>query len=66
MRSVALCCISTGEFRFPQDEAARCAVETIREELEAARAAHQSVPAVVFNVFTERDEQLYTELLLGS
>lgn len=63
MRSVALCCISTGEFRFPQDEAARCAVETIREELEAARAAHQSVPAVVFNVFTERDEQLYTELL---
>ena len=63
MRSVALCCISTGEFRFPQDEAARCAVETIREELEAARAAHQSVPAVVFNVFTERDEQLYAELL---
>lgn len=63
MRSVALCCISTGEFRFPQDEAARCAVETIREGLEAARAAHQSVPAVVFNVFTERDEQLYTELL---
>ncbi|WP_053089016.1 macro domain-containing protein [Rothia mucilaginosa] len=63
MRSVALCCISTGEFRFPQDEAARCAVETVREELDAARAAHQMVPAVVFNVFTERDEQLYTELL---
>ena len=63
MCSVALCCISTGEFRFPQNEAARCAVETVREELEAARAAHQSVPAVVFNVFTERDEQLYTELL---
>lgn len=63
MRSVALCCISTGEFRFPQEEAARCAVETIREELDAACAARQSVPAVVFNVFTERDEQLYTELL---
>lgn len=63
MRSVALCCISTGEFRFPQEEAARCAVETIREELDTARAARQSVPAVVFNVFTERDEQLYMELL---
>lgn len=60
MRSVALAPASSGS---PQEEAARCAVETVREELDAARAARQSVPAVVFNVFTECDEQLYMELL---
>lgn len=62
MRSVALAPASSGSPP-PQEEAARCAVETVREELDAARAARQSVPAVVFNVFTECDEQLYMELL---
>ena len=34
IRSVAFCCISTGEFHFPNDEAAKIAVETVTEFLE--------------------------------
>ena len=30
IRSVAFCCISTGEFHFPNDEAAKIAVDTVR------------------------------------
>ena len=33
LKSVAFCCISTGVFRFPKDEAARIAVDTVREYL---------------------------------
>ena len=34
IRSVAFCCISTGEFHFPNDEAAKIAVESVTEFLE--------------------------------
>ncbi len=33
LKSVVFCCISTGVFRFPKDEAARIAVSTVRETL---------------------------------
>ena len=57
--SLAFCCISTGIFGFPQEEAARIAVRTVREWLDE----HGSDMAVVFNVFSAYDEELYrTEL----
>ena len=37
LRSVAFCCISTGEFGFPQREAARIAVRTVHDGLNAHR-----------------------------
>ena len=37
IRSVAFCCISTGEFHFPNDEAAKIAVETVTEFLNEHR-----------------------------
>ena len=57
--SIAFCCISTGEFRFPNDEAARIAVETVREFM----AEETSVKKVVFNVFKDIDREIYGGLL---
>lgn len=58
LRSVAFCCISTGVFHFPQDLAARVAVETVRGFL---RGRHFGT--VIFDVFTDTDEALYRTLL---
>lgn len=57
--SIALCCISTGVFGFPQDEAAHIAVTTVGEWLDG----HDSALDVVFNVYGETDERLYKALL---
>ncbi len=57
--TLAFCCISTGVFGFPQKEAAAIAVSTVREWLEA----HRSAMRVVFNVFSQKDEEIYHELL---
>lgn len=58
VKSLAFCCISTGEFHFPAEEAARIAVDTVRE-----MAGQGTVEKVVFNVFSERDEAVYRTLL---
>ena len=63
LASVAFCCISTGEFRFPQREAARIAVDTVRAWQVAAAAAGRPVPTVVFNVFKDADLAIYQRLL---
>ncbi len=55
LRSIAFCCISTGVFGFPQREAARIAVRTVREWLDS----HDSEISVVFNVFSSKDEEIY-------
>lgn len=62
LASVAFCCISTGEFRFPQEEAAEIAVDTVRETLRA----HHTEMRVIFNVFKESDHTLYRRLLPGA
>lgn len=59
IKSVAFCCISTGEFRFPHRRAAEIAVETVV----AYRAEHAHAPEVIFNVFKDIDLQIYRELL---
>ncbi len=61
LESIAFCCISTGEFHFPQDEAAEIAVATVREYLEAHPDA--ALRAVLFNVFKDKDYYLYKDLL---
>lgn len=57
--SVAFCCISTGVFGFPQERAAEIAVETVRGYLHKTNADTE----VIFNVFKDRDRELYRELL---
>lgn len=57
--SVAFCCISTGEFRFPNREAAEVAVETVRDFLNGGDRTLR----VIFDVFKDRDLEIYRELL---
>lgn len=59
LKSVAFCCISTGEFHFPNDEAAGIAVAAVKEFLQK----NTSVRKVIFNVFKELDKAIYTGLL---
>lgn len=60
LSSIAFCCISTGVFGFPQEEAASIAVATVRRWLDEHPDASMTV---VFNVFSETDEHLYRPLL---
>ena len=60
IRSVAFCCISTGEFHFPNDEAARIAVAEVRKYLEKHQ---QDFDRVIFNVFKDVDRELYEDLV---
>ncbi len=57
--SVAFCCISTGEFHFPNQKAAEIAVKTV----EAYKAETGSSIKVVFNVFQDEDDFIYQRLL---
>ena len=57
--SLAFCCISTGEFHFPPQQAAETAVETVTERL----ASLPSIQKVIFNVFKDSDAQIYRRLL---
>ena len=59
---MAFCCISTGVFGFPQEEAARIAVATVADFLESG-APGVSELRVIFDVFGNRDEALYRALL---
>lgn len=59
LESVAFCCISTGEFHFPNDQAAEIAVQTVKEFLEK----QTSVKKVIFNVFKDIDREIYERLL---
>ena len=57
---IAFCCISTGVFGFPCDEAAHIAVRTVRTWL----GAHPSACLrVIFNVFLDEDAAIYRRLL---
>jgi O-acetyl-ADP-ribose deacetylase (regulator of RNase III) len=57
LESVAFCCISTGEFRFPNRLAAEIAVQTVKDYLNAHPGC--SVKQVVFNVFKDEDKRIY-------
>lgn len=57
--SVAFCCISTGEFCFPNERAAEIAIQTVHEFL----TQNNSDMKVIFNVFKDVDYEIYRELL---
>lgn len=60
IRSVAFCCISTGEFHFPNDEAAKIAVETVTTVL---KEHGSEFDRIIFNTFKDLDKRYYEELL---
>lgn len=59
LSSLAFCCISTGEFHFPNEEAARIAVSAVRGHY----AVKERKIKVIFNVFKESDEAIYRRIL---
>lgn len=59
LRNIAFCCISTGEFHFPNDKAAEIAIETV---IKYIKETHSEIE-VIFNVFKEEDYNIYRELL---
>ena len=79
LESIAFCCISTGVFMFPAEEAAEIAVETVREYLneqddryseiasfigcEENEKPYRGIKRVIFNVFKDRDREIYERLL---
>ena len=59
LHSVAFCCISTGEFHFPNELAAEIAVRTVREW----QRKNPGKIEVVFNVFKDSDYAIYKRAL---
>ena len=59
LRSVAFCCISTGEFHFPNELAAQIAIRTVREW----QRKNLDKNEVIFNVFKDNDYEIYNRLL---
>ena len=59
IESIAFCCISTGVFRFPNERAAEIAVDAVRRY----RTETGSGMRVIFNVFSDRDREIYERLL---
>ncbi len=59
LKSITFCCISTGEFHFPNDKAARIAIDTVKEYKEKTNSKIK----VIFNVFKDKDYKIYRELL---
>ena len=59
VKSIAFCCVSTGEFHFPNDKAAEIAVKTVKEYKERRKSKIE----VIFNVFKDVDHEIYRKLL---
>lgn len=59
IKSVAFCCISTGEFHFPSEEAAEIALETVMDFLKI----NDGIERVIFNVFKDNDREIYEKML---
>ena len=61
LESIAFCCISTGEFRFPNELAAKIAVKTVNDYL--STHPNTSLKRIVFNVFKDVDKDIYQRIL---
>lgn len=61
LKTLAFCCVSTGEFGFPRQRAAEIAVDTVRRY----RENKANAPEVIFDVFGQEDYDIYDRLLGG-
>lgn len=60
IRTIALCCVSTGIFGYPRENAGHVAMSTVRKFLQEN---HKSFDRVIFIVFETKDEKMYNELM---
>lgn len=56
IRTIAFPCISTGEFRFPKDEACKIAIVAVEKFL---KEHIQDFDKIIFNVYGEEDYKIY-------
>jgi O-acetyl-ADP-ribose deacetylase (regulator of RNase III) len=61
LKSIAFCCISTGEYRFPNQQAAEIAISSVNEYFGLNRST--GIETVVFNIFKDVDYSIYDKLL---
>ena len=59
-RSIAFCCISTGEFHFPNEKAAEIAIRTVTSFLNTQNREIK----IIFNVYKDADLHIYQRILL--
>lgn len=59
LKSIAFCCISTGEFHFPNELAAEIAIRTVKDY----QQQNPNRMEVIFNVFKDCDYEIYKKLL---
>ena len=59
LKSIAFCCISTGEFHFPNELAAEIAIRTVKDY----QQQNPNRMEVIFNVFKDCDYEIYKNLL---
>lgn len=59
LATIAFCCISTGVFKFPNEEAAEIAASVVKEFLKKDK----TIKKVIFNVYKDRDLMIYREIL---
>ena len=59
LKSIAFCCISTGEFHFPNELAAEIAIRTVK----TYQQQNPNRMEVIFNVFKDCDYEIYKNLL---
>lgn len=63
IKSIAFCCISTGEFHFPNDEAAKIAIDEVTKFLSCY---YNKFDRIIFNVFKDYDQEIYEKLLINN
>lgn len=56
IREIAFCSISTGEFRFPKDEACKIAINTVKKYLKENNSYFEKI---IFDVYGEEDYKVY-------
>ena len=60
VKEIAFCCISTGEYRFPKNQANKIAIDTVVQYLDENENQFKKI---VFNVFTKQDYNIYLKIL---
>lgn len=61
VKQIAFPCISTGVYRFPKEQAAKIAVETVRDTAKKMSVVQE----VIFVCFSDSDKKIYDDLLEG-
>ena len=59
IESIAIPCLSTGDFNFPKQEAAKIAIQTVRTFIDESSI----IKKVIFNVFDDENLAIYQKLL---